>query len=46
MAVNAGTIAALSSGISGVIVAVTALLGVLYHRHDPPEQDHADTTGE
>jgi hypothetical protein len=33
---NAGTIAALSSGISGVVVAVTALLGVLFHRHDPP----------
>jgi hypothetical protein len=35
---NAGTIAALSSGISGVIVAVTALLGVFFHRHDPPDQ--------
>jgi hypothetical protein len=33
---SAGTIAALSSGISGVVVAVTALLGVLFHRHDPP----------
>jgi len=33
---NAGTIAALSTGIAGVLASVTALLGVLFHRHDPP----------
>jgi len=33
---NAGTIAALSAGLAGVVTAVTALLGVIFHRHDPP----------
>lgn len=35
---NAGTIASFCTGLAGVIVAVTALLGVVYHRHDPPDQ--------
>ena len=34
--VNAGTIAALSTGIAGVLGSITALLGVVFHRHDPP----------
>ena len=38
-----GTIAALSAGLAGLITSVTALLGVIYHRHDPPESGPGPT---
>jgi hypothetical protein len=34
--VNAATITALCTGIAGIVVAVTALVKVLMHTHQPP----------
>jgi len=41
--VSAGTIAALSAGLAGVITSITALLGVVFHRHDPPKSGPGPT---
>jgi hypothetical protein len=43
---TAATVSALGTAVAGIIVAVTSLLAVLFHHHDPPTGGPTSQSGE